>query len=209
MRDGKAFIESLRDGREVWLNGERVKDVTEHPHLRPSIESTARLYDLQFEAAHRDTLAVESAETGGTIGRTFQIPRSRDDLGARRAATKLWMEQSFGFMGRAPDFLNACVTAMNTKSAFFQQQSVERKQAIEVYYLHCASNDIFLTHALNDPLPNKLKARHAQEDNGVVLHGVEETSKGLIVSGAKVVATAAAYANEAIVFPHAQQSCAR
>jgi anthranilate 3-monooxygenase (FAD)/4-hydroxyphenylacetate 3-monooxygenase len=201
MRTGKAYIDSLRDGREVWLNGERVKDVTEHPHLRPSIESTARLYDMQFEAAHRDTLTVQSPDTGGEIGRTFQIPRTREDLAARRSATRLWMESSFGFMGRAPDFLNATVMALKTKSAFFAQQSAERQQAVEAYYLHAASQDIFLTHALNDPLPNKTRARHAQEDAGVVLHGVEETPKGLIVSGAKVVATAAAYANEAIVFP--------
>lgn len=201
MRDGKAFIESLRDGREVWLNGERVRDVTEHPHLRPSIDSTARLYDLQFDAAHRDTLGVHSAETRAMIGRTFQIPRTREDLVARRQATRLWMEQSFGFMGRAPDFLNASVMALKTKSAYFARQSAERQQAVEAYYLHAASNDVFLTHALNDPLPNKTRARHAQEDAGVVLQGVEETSKGLIVSGAKVVATAAAYANEAIVFP--------
>lgn len=201
MRDGKAFIESLKDGREVWLDGERVKDVTQHPHLRPSIDSIARLYDMQFEAGYRDTLTVPSAETGGAIGRTFQIPRTREDLRARRKATRAWMETSFGFMGRAPDFLNATVMALKTKSAFFARQSRERQQAAENYYLHAASNDIFLTHALNDPLPNKTKARHAQADAGIVLHGVEETAKGLIVSGAKVVATAAAYANEAIVFP--------
>ncbi len=201
MRTGKAYIDSLRDGREVWLNGERVKDVTEHPHLRPSIDSTARLYDMQFEAAHRDTLTVHSPDMGAEIGRTFQIPRTREDL--QRGVTRRgsgWRAH-FGFMGRAPDFLNATVMALKTKSAFFAQQSSERQQAVEAYYLHAASQDIFLTHALNDPLPNKTRARHAQEDAGVVLHGVDETSKGLIVSGAKVVATAAAYANEAIVFP--------
>ncbi len=200
MRNGKAFIESLRDGREVWLNGERVKDVTAHPHLRPSIESTARLYDLQFDAAHRQTLVVKNSECGEDIGRTFQIPRTRDDLAARRQATRLWMEQSFGFMGRAPDFLNTAVMAMKAKSDFFAQQSKERQDAVEAFYLHAARNDIFLTHALNDPLPDKLKARHAQTDAGIVLQGVGETAKGLIVSGAKVVATAAAYANEAIVY---------
>lgn len=201
MRSGKDYIESLRDGREVWLNGERIKDVTQHPHLRPSIEATARLYDMQFEAAHRPTLAVHSPELGAEIGRTFQIPRTPADLRARRDATRAWMETSFGFMGRAPDFLNATVMALKTKSSFFAQQSQERRAAVESYYAHAALNDVFLTHALNDPLPNKTRARHAQEDSGVVLHGVEETSKGLIVSGAKVVATAAAYANEAIVFP--------
>ncbi|MBM3607396.1 MAG: 4-hydroxyphenylacetate 3-hydroxylase [Alphaproteobacteria bacterium] len=201
MRDGKAYIESLKDGREVWLNGEWVKDVTQHPHLRPSIESTARLYDMQHEAAHRDLLGVDGEERGVRIGRTFQIPRQGEDLALRRKATALWMEQSCGFMGRAPDFLNTVVMAMKAKSVYFAKQSPERQQAVEAYYRHVAHNDIFLTHALNDPLPNKSKPRHLQDETGVVLRVIEETPKGLTVTGAKVVATAAAYANEAIVFP--------
>lgn len=201
MRDGKSYIESLRDGREVWLNGERVKDVTLHPHLRPSIDSTARLYDMQHEAAHAPLLTLLSPDLDCRIGRTLQIARSGEDLALRRKATALWMEQSFGFMGRAPDFLNSVVMAMKAKSGYFAKQSPQRQKAVEAYYEHVARNDLFLTHALNDPLPNKSKARHQQDEAGVVLHLAEENAKGIFITGAKVVATAAAYANEAIVFP--------
>lgn len=201
MRNGKAYVASLKDDREVWIDGERVQDVTKHPALRPAIDATAHLYDLQFEAEHASILGWDSPELGQTIGRTFQPPRELADLQARREATRIWMETSCGFMGRAPDFLNTALMAFKAGSSFFARQSVERQSAIENYVDFAAREDLFLTHGLNDPLPDKTKARHAQEDAGVVLHVEEETKDGLIVSGAKVVATAAAYANDALMFP--------
>ncbi len=201
MRDGKAFIASLKDDREVWIDGERVKDVTQHPALAPAIEATAHLYDMQYDAALSDRLAWTDQASGETVGRTFQPPRTHEDLVARREATRLWMETSCGFMGRAPDFLNTVLMSLKAGSRHFAQQSKERQQAVEAYADFAAREDLFLTHGLNDPLPNKTKARHMQEDKGVVLHVEEETKDGLIVSGAKVVATAAAYANDALMFP--------
>ena len=192
MRDGKAFIDSLKDDREVWIDGERVKDVTQHPALAPAIAATAHLYDMQHDAAHRSVLTWESPELGQPVGRTFQPPRSVEDFVLRRQATRAWMETSCGFMGRAPDFLNTVLMSFRAKGSYFGRQSMERQQAVETYADYAAREDIFLTHGLNDLLPNKTKARHAQEDKGVVLHVEEETRAGLIVSGAKVVATAAA-----------------
>lgn len=204
MRDGKAFIDSLKDDREVWIDGERVKDVTQHPALAPAIAATAHLYDMQHDAAHRSVLTWESPELGQPVGRTFQPPRSVEDFVLRRQATRAWMETSCGFMGRAPDFLNTVLMSFRAKGSYFGRQSMERQQAVETYADYAAREDIFLTHGLNDLLPNKTKARHAQEDKGVVLHVEEETRAGLIVSGAKVVATAAAYANDALMFPMPQ-----
>lgn len=203
MRDGKAFIASLKDDREVWIDGERIKDVTQHPALAPAIEATAHLYDMQHDPALQDRLAWSDPASGRTMGRTFQPPKTYEDLVARREATRLWMETSFGFMGRAPDFLNTALMCMKVKSEYFGRQSPERQQAIEAYVDYAAREDLFLTHGLNDPLPDKTKPRHAQEED-VVLHVEEETKDGLIVTGAKVVATAAAYANDALMFPMPQ-----
>jgi 4-hydroxyphenylacetate 3-monooxygenase len=68
-RNGQQYIEGLRDSREVWLNGQVVKDVTEEPLLRPAIDATAQLYDMQHEAAYTDELTANS-DFGGRIGRT-------------------------------------------------------------------------------------------------------------------------------------------
>ena len=55
----KEFIESLRDGREIWIYGERVKDVTTHPAFRNTVRMLARLYDALHDQRkehplHRD-----------------------------------------------------------------------------------------------------------------------------------------------------------
>ncbi|HEY5210926.1 MAG TPA: 4-hydroxyphenylacetate 3-hydroxylase N-terminal domain-containing protein [Stellaceae bacterium] len=200
-RNGKSYIEGLRDGREVWLNGKKVRDVTEEPQLRPVIDATARLYDLQHDPEYRDILTVESPELGERIGRTYQAPKTLSDLVMRRRTTTLWMEQSCGFLGRAPDFLNTMITAMKEKSSFFAQQSAERQAAMDSYYAHAASRDLFLTHALHDPQTDRSKRRSQQPDPGICLHVVEENRRGIVVSGAKVVATGAAYADEILLWP--------
>lgn len=200
-RNGKTYIEGLRDGREVWLHGRKVRDVTEEESLRPVIDATAKLYDLQYDPKFRDVLTFESAELGERIGRTFQAPRVGEDLVLRRKAITLWMEQSCGFLGRAPDFLNTMITAMKHKSSFFAQQSPDRQAAMDGYYKHAASKDLFLTHALHDPQVDRGKRRSEQSDPGLALHVVEETKQGLIVNGAKVIATAAAYADDILLWP--------
>jgi 4-hydroxyphenylacetate 3-monooxygenase len=53
IRTGQQYLDSIRDDREVYINGERVKDVTKHPMLKPLIDIRARIYDMQHEAATR------------------------------------------------------------------------------------------------------------------------------------------------------------
>jgi len=200
-RNGKAYIRGLQDGRDVWFAGRKIADVTSEPLLRPVIEATARLYDMQHMEKFQDILTVQCETVGERIGRTYHAPKSAGELRARGQAIRLWMEQSCGFLGRSPDFLNTVVTAMAHKSDFFFQQSQERKAAIESYYRYAARNDIFLTHALHDPQVDRTKRRSEQPDPALCLHVVEETTEGLIVSGAKSVATAAAYADDILLWP--------
>jgi 4-hydroxyphenylacetate 3-monooxygenase oxygenase component len=199
-RNGQQYIAGLRDGREVWLNGQVVKDVTDDPLLRPAIDATAQLYDMQHQAAHIDELTADS-DFGERIGRTYQPPRNAEDLVLRRKAITAWMGRSCGFLGRSPDFLNTMITAMRCKSNFFAKQSADRKAAIEGYYEHAARSDLFLTHSLHDAQLDRSKRRSEQPDPGLALHVVDETPKGLIVSGAKMVATAAPYADDILLWP--------
>ena len=50
---GAEYLESLRDGREIWIYGERVKDVTTHPAFRNTARMIARLYDALHDPAHQ------------------------------------------------------------------------------------------------------------------------------------------------------------
>ena len=64
IRTGAQYRESIRGNREIYINGERVKDVTTHPQFKPLVDLRARLYDLQFEESSKDILTyTERGET--------------------------------------------------------------------------------------------------------------------------------------------------
>ncbi len=90
LRTASGFLESLRDGREIWLGGERVVDVTAHPLLRGAALTIAALYALQHRPDLQDRLSLPIDESGERIGYSHIQPRTRDDLRRRREMIKLW-----------------------------------------------------------------------------------------------------------------------
>ena len=90
-RTGQEYITGLKDRpREVWLNGERIKDVTEHPALRNGVRSVAALYDMQHDPALREEMTFASPTTGDPVGLSFLIPKTIDDLVRRREMMSRW-----------------------------------------------------------------------------------------------------------------------
>jgi len=201
IRTGAQFIAGLKDDREVWYDGQRVADVTTFEPFAASVQSLATLYDMQHDPRHRDILSVDCPEFGERIARPFEIPRTPEQLRLKREAYRLWAEATCGMMGRSPDFLNVMMASLAAKRSFFAEFSAERADAIVAYYHHVARNDLFLTHALLDPQLDKGKLRHQQDDPTITLHVKARTREGLIVHGAKRIATAAPYADELLVWP--------
>ncbi|MEH6542941.1 MAG: 4-hydroxyphenylacetate 3-hydroxylase N-terminal domain-containing protein [Porticoccaceae bacterium] len=201
VRNGQAYIEGLKDGREVWYNGERVDDVTTFPEFKGAVTALASLYDMQHDPAHRGVLTVDSPEVGEVISRSYQIPRTQDDLRLLREAYTKNAEATCGMMGRSPDFLNIMMASLAAKKSFFSEFSQERADALVNYYHYVAKNDLFFTHALISPQLDKSKARHEQDDPSIPLRVVGKNSEGIIVNGAKRIATAAPYADELMVWP--------
>ncbi len=201
IRTGQQFIAGLRDDREVWYNGQRVADVTAFPEFRASIESLAKLYDMQHEAEHLDVLVVESGEIGEPIGRAYEIPRTLEQLCLKREAYATWAKSNCGMLGRSPDFLNVMMASLAAKRSFFAEGSAERADALSNYYRYLAKNDLFMTHALLDPQLDKGKLRHEQSDPGICLRAVDKNADGIVLDGIKRIATAAPYADELLVWP--------
>ena len=112
-RTGAEYIANIKEnGPEVYLHGERVKDVTTHPALRRGVETLARMYDMQHDPAIRDEMTYVSPTTGDRVGTSFITPRTKDDLHARRTMMRRWARATFGMMGRSPDFMNVSIMAM-------------------------------------------------------------------------------------------------
>ena len=102
---GREYLESLRDSREVWLYGERVKDVTTHPAFRNTARMLARMYDALHDPAKRTALTTSTdTGNGGYTHRFFRADRSAEDTVGARDAIAEWARISYGWMGRSPDY---------------------------------------------------------------------------------------------------------
>src|SRR6516165_4093493 len=106
IRAGEELLESLRDDRALFIDGERVKDVTADPRFAGAARSLANLYDMQHDPALVERMTFRSTTSGERFGISFIEPRSVDDLIRRRDMVKIWMDASCGMFGRSPDFMN-------------------------------------------------------------------------------------------------------
>ena len=119
-RTGQAYIKGLQEQpREIWLQGERVDDVTTHPALRHGVETIAALYDMQHAPALREEMTYISPTSGEPVGLSFIIPRTRAELEQRRVMMLHWARRSCGMMGRSPDFMNVTFAAWAGAAEFF------------------------------------------------------------------------------------------
>ncbi|MFD2044872.1 4-hydroxyphenylacetate 3-monooxygenase, oxygenase component [Ornithinibacillus salinisoli] len=199
-KKGKEYISRLKDAKNnVYIHGERVEDVTEHPAFKNVIKSMANLYDLQYEK--QDKMLYTSPTTGNKVGMTFLQPKTVEDLIARREAITEWARTSGGMMGRSPDYLNAEVMAMGVNNSLFAEGDPRFAENARNYYEYARENDISLTHTLIHPQVNRAKMQHQQKDANVALHLVEEREDGIIVDGIRLLATQGGITDEILVFP--------
>lgn len=201
LRTGAAFLRDLQQRpRDIWLSGAAVEDVTTHPALANCAHSLARLYDMQHEPAMQEALTYIVPETGERASTAFIVPRNIEDLEHRRIMVKAWADATAGMMGRTPDFLNVNLMAFAVQPEYFAQNDPRFGENIRRYYAYVRDNDLCLTHTLVNPQVDRSKTV-TELDPYIGLGVVEETADGLVVRGARMLATLAPYADELAVFP--------
>ena len=185
--NGDEYLESLRDGREIWIYGERVKDVTTHPACRNSARSIAKLYDAMHDPATKDIITCETdTGSGGYTHRFFKYARNAEDLRKQQGAIAEWAKQSYGWMGRSPDYKASFTNTLGVNPDFYGKFSDNAK----AWYAKAQENVPFINHALVNPPIDRDKAVEQVRD--VYISIEKETDAGIYVSGAKVVATQSA-----------------
>lgn len=200
-RTGRDYLQGLREQeREVWLGGERVKDVTTHPGLRRGAQAIAALYDLQHDPEFRGAMTYVSPTSGERVGLSFLVPRTRDDLEARREMMLRWARATCGMMGRSPDFMNVTFAAWAGAADYFAQCRPEFGPNVRAYYEHIRENDLTLTHALINLQRSRTVSGALNLDEGTALHVVRDTDAGVVVRGARVLATLGPLADEIAVY---------
>lgn len=202
IRTGEQYRQSLRDDREIWLDGQRIADVTTDPRTRNTVDMLAELYDMQHRPELADSLTYvpDDAENGEQCGLSFLEPRSTEDLERRREMVKMWMDWTGGMMGRSPDFMNIHMTGFGSAPEFFAQGGERYGKNIRDYYKFMRTHDLALTHVLINPQTDRSKPPHEQTQD-VAARIVEENEDGIVIRGARMVSTLAPYADEIAVFP--------
>lgn len=200
-RTGREFLEGLkRNPPNIYIDGEKVADPTTHPSTKNVARSVAYLYDLQFEPELRDVMTYQSPTTGERVGMSFLEPTTKDDLKRRAAMHKVWADASLGFLGRAPDYMNVNLMAAAQAADYFAQCDPRFGANMRNYYEYVREHDLVLTHALTNPQVNRAARADELEDPYIALGLVEETEEGMIVRGARMMATLP-IADELLIFP--------
>jgi 4-hydroxyphenylacetate 3-monooxygenase len=191
---GQEYIDSLRDGREIWIYGERVKDVTTHPAFRNTVRMLARLYDALHDEKHKGILCTETdTGSGGYTHRFYKPPRNVEELVGTRDAIAEWARITYGWMGRSPDYKAAFLGTLGADPDFYEpfQDNARR------WYKKAQEEVTFVNHAVVNPPVDRSK--ELAEVRDVYMHVEKETSGGLIVSGAKVVATTCTLTHDSLI----------
>ena len=202
-RTGAEFLDRLARARtHVEIQGETLTGgVASHPAFRNVVRSYAGLFDMQHDPACRDVLTYPSPATGEPVATSFLIPRTAADLAKRRQACKLWADRSLGMLGRTGDYLNSALMALASAADWFGQADTAFARNVVAYYEKVRDEDLLCTHTLIPPQANRAVSGSQQAGGALMAHVVREDDNGIVVRGARMLATIGPFADELLVFP--------
>ncbi|RSM77795.1 Pyoverdin chromophore biosynthetic protein pvcC [Kibdelosporangium aridum] len=194
---GESYLESLRDGRSVWIYGEQVKDVTEHPAFRNNARTIAGLYDSLWDPANRDVLTMPTdTGNGGFTHRFFRAPHDVTELKQSRDAIAAWQRQCYGWLGRSPDYKASFMATLGANPGFYDPFAHNARE----WYRRAQERVLHINHALvHPPVDRNLPPDQISD---VYVHVDQETDAGLVISGAKMVATGSALTHYNFIAHH-------
>jgi 4-hydroxyphenylacetate 3-monooxygenase len=199
IRTGDEYRESIRDGREVYIDGERVDDVTTHPAFKPIVDVRARIYDLAHEDETQEALTYVDADTGERNAVGLKPPVSREDWEDKRAAVNTVLDDIGGVVIRVGDETVGEMWSLADGEDVLNEVDPRFAANIRTHIGRAVHHDPFHVSANTDPKGDRSK-RPQDQDPDMLLHVVRETDNGIVVRGAKYE-TAAAYANQAFAKP--------
>ncbi len=194
LKTGAEHLASLRDGRTVLIGAERVHDVTAHPAFRAGAATVAALYDAKRAP---ETLSVAAYEEDGEHFSSYWLrPRDRDGLRQRSATHKLIADVTSGLFGRSPDHVAGLITGLAMKPDVLGPYAPN----LLAQWDRMRREDSYAAFAVVPPPGTRNPDIHSDERRANPgLRVVKETDAGVVVSGMKMLATGAVYANEILI----------
>jgi 4-hydroxyphenylacetate 3-monooxygenase len=195
---GERKLERMRDGRVVYVGAERVGDVTSHPAFREGARTVAGLYDLKADPAKSDLFSFE--EDGERISLYWLRCRNRDDLAQRMRCCKAIADYTYGFVGRSPDQVSGLITGLAMNAGLLDRIRAGFGQNLLKYYDFARKNDLYLSFAVTPASGRKDAGLFpGQQRDDPNLQVVAEDDAGVTVTGMKMLATSAVYADEILI----------
>jgi 4-hydroxyphenylacetate 3-monooxygenase len=195
LRTGEDYLRALRDGRQVYVDGERVEDVTRHPAFAGAARSLANLYDIAAAPQMRERMTFTSPKTGLPVLRAYQIPHDHADLRARRLASETWAEATFGLMGRTLDHVAGFFCGYAAVPSVFAVGGQKFADNLISFYERLRDNHLYVSYAIVPPQIDRSKPAHLQSDPTLYAGVVKERDDGIVLKGAQQLATAGLYSD--------------
>ncbi|MEX2453196.1 MAG: 4-hydroxyphenylacetate 3-hydroxylase N-terminal domain-containing protein [Rhodospirillaceae bacterium] len=193
VRTGAQFMEGIRDdGRQVFHDGEVIGDVTTHPAFRGAVQSVASIYDMASDPENRELMTYESPTTGDRVNRHWSIPRSREELIARRKALTRTSEMTLGLMGRSPDHVAGFFAGYAAAPEVLARGGQQFADNMLKFYEFCRDHDAYLTYTIVPPQIDRSKPAHQQNPPDLYAGIVDERDDGVIIRGAQMLGTGTA-----------------
>ena len=198
-RSGDEYVRGLRDGRTVLLNGERVADVTTHPAFAAGVRTVAQLYDLAHDPSSRELMTYASPRDGRPINKCWLVPRTREDLAARRRAIKCWADASYGFLGRSPDHVASFFAGFAGAPAFYARGGQPFADNLSRFAAKAADEDLYVSYVIVHPTIDRSRPAHQQAEPYLYAGVAAERDSGIVIRGAQMLGTGSVMSDYVLV----------
>ena len=195
------YLESLkRLKRNVYLMGEKVDNIVDHPIIRPSINSVAMTYELAGDPEHEDLMTCTSSLTGEKINRFCHLHQSTDDLIKKVKMQRLMGQKTAACFQRCVG-MDAFNALDSTTFEMDQKLGTSYHQRFISFLKYVQENDLVVDGAMTDVKGDRGLSPSQQADPDMYVHVVEYKDDGIVVSGAKAHQTGMLNSHEMIVMP--------
>ncbi|WLR41263.1 4-hydroxyphenylacetate 3-monooxygenase, oxygenase component [Bacillus carboniphilus] len=200
---GQQYIQRIDNmNSNVWYCGEQITGrLSKHKAYKGAMGSKARLYDLQMTKHLREKMLYSSPLSGDFVGLSFLQPKTKDDLIRKREMYIEWAKTTHGLMGRTPDYLNTGLMALASASVILKDQDNQFEKNLYNLYETAREQDLSFTHSFINPQTNRSSFYFEDQDEPIALRIVKKTFEGIIVSGARLLATEGGMTDEVLIFP--------
>ncbi|TQR11632.1 4-hydroxyphenylacetate 3-monooxygenase, oxygenase component [Psychrobacillus soli] len=198
---GKQYIERIDQLKtEIWIDGKHVTgNISEHPAFKGIMKSQATLYDLQHDASLKETMTYPSPSTGEAVGMSYLQPKTKEDLVKRREMIQQWARSNNGLMGRSPDYMNTTLMAFASSSELLKGKKNCFPEHLRSFYEYAREQDVSMTHTFVDPQVNRTQFYMENDNEPIAVKVVDRNAEGIIVKGAKLLATQGGITDEILV----------